>query len=58
MTNFVPAQSHPGHNDVNLEICEAFGCSQKAIRVIEVHAGKFGTIKLSVCSNCIGMFKE
>jgi hypothetical protein len=43
-------------NATNKEICEALGCSQQAIKEITVNAGKFGTISLSLCGNCVGKF--
>ena len=43
-------------NDTNKQICNALGCSENATEEITVSAGKFGTISLSVCRNCIGKF--
>jgi hypothetical protein len=35
------------------KICEAHGCDNRATVQIEVHVGKFGTIPLSLCIDCI-----
>jgi len=42
--------------DANKQICYALGCSQQAIKKIIVDVGKFGTISLSLCENCIDKF--
>ena len=44
--------------EINKDICNAFGCSQDATEKINVSAGKFGTISLSLCNNCITLFKK
>jgi hypothetical protein len=41
-----------------LGICEAADCEQVAIQLIEVSAGKYGTLILSVCSNCVSKFTD
>jgi hypothetical protein len=38
-------------------ICNAFDCSNRAIETIDVKAGKFGIISLSLCSICIRKFQ-
>ena len=40
----------------NEEICNAFGCSDKATEKVNVDAGKFGIITIHVCKNCIIKF--
>ena len=40
------------------QICEAAGCEQIATEQIEVSAGKFGTVTLFVCPNCVGKFTD
>lgn len=42
--------------DANKQICHAFGCFQQASKKIIVDVGKFGTISLSLCENCLGKF--
>ena len=42
--------------DANKQICNALGCSQHASKKIIVDVGKFGTISLSLCENCVGKF--
>lgn len=37
-------------------ICEAFECYENATEKIDLNAGKFGTISLLVCINCVGKF--
>jgi hypothetical protein len=37
-------------------ICEAFGCSQKATTKISVKAGQLGTIPLELCIYCVKKF--
>jgi hypothetical protein len=39
-------------------ICDAFGCSKEATEELEVNAGTFGTISLSLCSVCIEKFES
>jgi hypothetical protein len=43
---------------VNDDVCQAFGCCEKAVREIKVDAGKFGTITLLVCANCVEKFRD
>jgi hypothetical protein len=43
--------------DVNKEICNAFGCSEKATEKINLSAGKFGEISLNLCDKCIKKFQ-
>lgn len=38
--------------------CNATGCNQIGSIELEVKAGKFGNIKLFVCPNRIGKFRE
>jgi hypothetical protein len=38
--------------------CEGLGCNNKATDEIEVSAGKFGIIVLSLCKNCTSEFKH
>ena len=42
--------------ETNKQICHALGCSQHARKKIIVDVGRFGTISLSLCENCIGKF--
>jgi hypothetical protein len=42
--------------EINKQICQALNCSEYATKVITVDAGKFGSISLSVCANCISKF--
>jgi hypothetical protein len=37
-------------------ICEAFGCSQKAVTKIRVKVGQLGSISLDLCANCTEKF--
>ena len=41
---------------INKPICEALGCEELASEQVTVNAGEFGTLILSVCTNCIGKF--
>ena len=38
--------------------CDAAGCDAAGISEIKVNAGKFGTVTLFVCPDCIGKFTE
>lgn len=38
--------------------CDAEGCDAAGANRIKVNAGKFGTVTLFVCSNCIGKFLD
>ena len=38
--------------------CDAAGCDAAGINEIKVNAGKFGTVTLFVCPDCIGKFTE
>ncbi len=40
----------------NKNICNAFRCSKGATEKIDVNAGIFGTISLSLCSVCVKKF--
>ncbi len=42
----------------NKENCNAFGCSKGATEKINVNAGIFGTISLSLCSMCVKKFSN
>lgn len=37
--------------------CHGYGCSNKPTEKIEVNAGLFGSLSLSLCSVCITKFK-
>ena len=39
-------------------ICDAAGCQEMGSNEIKLDAGKFGTVTLFVCTNCIGKFKD
>jgi hypothetical protein len=39
------------------KICEAHGCDNQATVQIEVQVGKFGTIPLSLCIDCVSLFE-
>jgi hypothetical protein len=39
-------------------ICEAYGCFEKAVATIKVRVGKIGSISLHLCSNCIRKFDQ
>jgi hypothetical protein len=45
-------------NQINKEICNAFGCSKNATEKISVSAGTFGTISLDLCNNCVKKFQN
>lgn len=38
--------------------CDAAGCAAAGTNKINVPAGKFGTVTLFVCSECIGKFQN
>jgi transposase-like protein len=38
--------------------CNAAGCQEKGSIEIHVKAGKFGTVTLFVCPNCVSKFTE
>ncbi len=38
--------------------CDAAGCDAAGINEIKVPAGKFGTVTLFVCAECIGKFQD
>jgi transposase-like protein len=38
--------------------CNAVGCPEKGSIEIHVKAGKFGTVTLFVCPNCVGKFQD
>ena len=40
----------------NKEICEAIDCSNKATDEISLNVGKFGTILLFLCKECLPKF--
>ena len=40
------------------QVCQAVDCEEQATHKIEIAAGKFGIIVLSVCSNCVGKFQD
>lgn len=42
----------------NKQICEAFGCVEKATEQIEINAGKYGILVLRVCSKCVRKFQD
>jgi len=47
--------------DISVDIdcrCDGYGCDEKATREIKVDAGKFGTLTLFLCTNCIGKFED
>jgi hypothetical protein len=44
------------NKDTNKQICNALGCSQEATKEITVNVGKFGTISLLLCGNCVSKF--
>ncbi|PWU81161.1 MAG: hypothetical protein DLM72_08410 [Candidatus Nitrosopolaris wilkensis] len=37
-------------------ICDAVGCSAQATTTIELKAGHLGTIRLSICKDCVSKF--
>jgi hypothetical protein len=39
------------------KICEAHGCDNRATVQIEVPVGKFGTIPLGLCIDCVSLFE-
>jgi hypothetical protein len=39
------------------KICEAYGCDNLATTQIEVQAGKYGTIPLNLCTDCVELFE-
>ena len=38
--------------------CNAAGCKEIGSIELDVKAGKFGTVKLFVCHNCVGKFTD
>jgi hypothetical protein len=38
--------------------CDVAGCDEKGNNQLKVNAGKFGTVTLFVCSECIGKFRD
>ena len=38
--------------------CDAAGCDAAGTNEIKVCAGKFGTVTLFVCPNCVGKFTD
>jgi hypothetical protein len=40
------------------KICDGFGCDEKATGKMNVDAGKFGTLTLFLCKNCVRKFKD
>lgn len=38
--------------------CDAAGCDSAGVNEIKVKAGKFGTVTLYVCPNCVGKFQD
>jgi hypothetical protein len=38
--------------------CDAVGCDAAGINEIKVKAGRFGTVTLFVCPNCISKFQD
>lgn len=46
------------HNNLLEKVCEGFGCYEKITREIKVDAGKFRTLTLFLCTNCIGKFEN
>lgn len=38
--------------------CEAVDCEELATELVKVSAGRFGTITLIVCANCVGKFRD
>lgn len=45
-------------NQINKAICDAFGYSENATEEISVTAGKYGTITLNLCIDCVNFFKK
>ncbi len=45
-------------SDADVQLCEALGCGACATQQIEINVGKFGTLTLSVCINCVSKFTE
>lgn len=42
----------------NKKICDGFDCNAKATKEAKVDAGKFGTLTLFLCANCIRKFEN
>jgi hypothetical protein len=40
------------------QLCDAVDCNEVAIEQVTVSAGRFGTLILSLCRNCICKFVE
>ena len=38
--------------------CDAVGCQKLGSIALEVNAGRFGTVKLFVCADCVGKFTD
>jgi hypothetical protein len=56
-TNIKPL-THNKEDPFNKDICNAFGCSNRAEKEVNVNAGRFGIISLNVCSKYIYIFKN
>ena len=41
----------------NKEICNAFGCYKNATEKVDIDVGKFGTILVNLCSECVKKFQ-
>jgi hypothetical protein len=39
-------------------MCDAVNCKEKAAEEIEINAGKYGTLILSVCIKCRAIFQD
>ena len=44
--------------EVNNNICEGVGCSNKATVQLAVKAGQERTIQLSLCKDCVSKFED
>jgi hypothetical protein len=58
MKKFTDTTSSSAHESVCYNVCDGFGCNEKATREINVDAGKFGTLTLFLCADCIGKFED
>jgi len=43
---------------LNKQLCNAFDCCNEAVHKLDVTAGKYGTIQLDLCENCIKLFQK
>jgi hypothetical protein len=50
--------NHYYAHDVNIDCCEATGCTARATTQLSVRVGDLGAISLSLCSSCVKRFVD